>query len=259
MSFSALRELEDCPKRWGLRAAEYPGLWSRRGYPPRVTVASVKGEVVPRALEVFVRALARAGCSKLRSPEAVAVLSALGGYGDVLAEAQARVLARHADNPRVRRRLPVLTRRLNEQVPAMRVEVQGRLARLPLTVVERRGGGGPEVDDPRRPLSPGTYPERELLAVGLGWRGRPDLIMLDAAGCSIIDFKTGRPSPEHAEQVRVYAWLWWCDTELNPAGRVATRLILSYPTEERDVPAPSVAGCVTMPAGLFTTVNASSS
>lgn len=41
MSVSVHAEIEECPRRWALSAADYPGLWSGRGYPPRLQVSTL--------------------------------------------------------------------------------------------------------------------------------------------------------------------------------------------------------------------------
>ena len=41
MSFSDLRNIEGCPRRWSLSSASYPDIWSGRGYPPKMYLADV--------------------------------------------------------------------------------------------------------------------------------------------------------------------------------------------------------------------------
>ena len=53
MSVSTHAEIDECPRRWALSAADYPDLWSGRGYPQKLQVAALAGSVVHLALEVF--------------------------------------------------------------------------------------------------------------------------------------------------------------------------------------------------------------
>ena len=91
----------------------------------------------------------------------------------------------------------------------------------------------------RGPLRQGAYPELEVRAPELGWRGIVDLLVIDDRSCEIRDFKTGAPTDEHEFQIRVYAALWSADRELNPSGSLATKLTISYPGGDVVVPAPS--------------------
>lgn len=65
------------------------------------------------------------------------------------------------------------------------------------------------------------------------------MLTLSNGACEIRDFKTGRPKPEHKTQIRMYAVLWARDTELNPKGRLADRLVLSYNNGDAEVSAPN--------------------
>jgi hypothetical protein len=73
----------------------------------------------------------------------------------------------------------------------------------------------------------------------LGWVGIADLLTLSTKLCEIRDFKTGISKQEHEFQLRVYALLWARDRELNPAARLADKLVLSYGERDVDVPAPT--------------------
>jgi hypothetical protein len=68
--------------------------------------------------------------------------------------------------------------------------------------------------------------------------GRVDLIRIGEGSCTIVDYKTGDPDPTHDDQVREYALLWARDQVVNPAGRLATALVVIYPGGTHSVPAP---------------------
>src|SRR5438445_387754 len=86
MTVTTLAEIERCPRRWALSAAEYAGLWSGRGYPPRLQFSALAGTVVHIALETITIKLVRAACSSVEDPKASQVMRDLGGYTKVVRE-----------------------------------------------------------------------------------------------------------------------------------------------------------------------------
>lgn len=239
MSVSTYAEIEECPRRWALGAAEYPGLWSGRGYPPRLQVAALAGSVVHLALEIITKQLMRAGAPSQDHPLTTQVLKELGGYTNVVQHCVERILKRLADNPRAIPLMEHAQRTLRGQVPTLRMRVQAILARLHL----RAGAAASTPTTVSTPgqlaLTNGTYPEIELRAKNIGWKGKADLLVLADDACEITDFKTGAADEGHKFQVRVYAVLWRLDDELNPSGRVVNRLVLAYDSHDVDVPPPS--------------------
>lgn len=229
MSVSALGEIEACPRRWALTSADYPDLWDRRGYPPRLFIASLTGSVVHLALETVTKALVRGGCTSVEDAGAVLVMRGLGGYTKLINDCVQRILNRFADNPRAAPILEVALRSLRSRIPEMRAEAQSLLGRVKLHGGVAPLGAAISTKDSRRtPLGPGTYPELELHAPCIGWRGTADLLTISDSTCEIVDFKTGAPGEAHQFQVRVYALLWSRDSELNPTARAIDRLTLSY-------------------------------
>jgi hypothetical protein len=91
----------------------------------------------------------------------------------------------------------------------------------------------------RGPLRSGAFPEIELRAERLGWKGKADLLALSDDFCEITDFKTGTREERHGLQMRVYALLWSRDHDLNPGRRLADRLVLGYTDGEVEVAAPT--------------------
>lgn len=243
MSVSTHAEIDECPRRWALNAAEYPELWSGRGYPPKLQVAALAGSVVHLALEIITKQLTQAGVPSLSDPSAPQVLRELGGYTRVVEECVERILKRYVDNPRASTLMEHAQRTLRGQVPALRARVQSMLSRL------RLPKGTPSVPAPstpkssgpslRLPLANGTYPEVEVHAKSIGWKGKVDLLVLDEDACEITDFKTGAANETHKFQVRAYAVMWRLDDELNPSKRRVDRLVLAYETQNVDVAPPS--------------------
>lgn len=243
MSVSTQAEIEECPRRWALGAAEYPELWSGRGYPPKLRVAALAGSVVHLALEVITKHLAQSGVPSLSDPSAPQVLRALGGYTRVVEECVERILKRYVDNPRAEALIEHARRTLRCQVPTLRARVQSMLSRTRLPkgasvapAQSRPKSGGPLA---RLPLPNGTYPELEVRARGIGWKGKVDLLVLGDSACEMTDFKTGAADEVHRFQVRAYAVMWRFDDELNPSQRLVDRLVLAYENQDVDVAPPS--------------------
>lgn len=238
MTVSTLAEIESCPRRWALSMAAYPELWNERGYPPRVHLKTLAGSVVHAVLETVTKNLARAGCPSVQDESAVAVLQRLGGLSKLVAEAIDQLMGRLATNPRSNRVRDHFTRSLRAQVPELRGRVQTMLCRrhMPQSSAGPAPTGRPRV---RGPLANGVYCEIELRAPQFHWRGKADLLALAPDACELTDFKTGEPSEDHQFQLRMYALLWSRDGELNPARRLAGRLVLAYPSGDVEVPAPT--------------------
>jgi hypothetical protein len=238
MTVTTVGEIESCPRRWALGAARYPDLWSGRGYPPRVQVRALSGTIVHLSLELITRALVRAGCPPLQDPAAIRVMKDLGGYTRIVNECINQILKRLANNPRAQGVMEFAAQSLRGQVPELRGRVQTMLCRmrLPRLEVRQNEGGASKV---RGPLTIGAYPEIELRAERIGWKGKADLLLLSPDACEITDFKTGAPRDEHEFQMHVYALLWSRDADLNPDGRPVDRLILAYPSGDVEAAVPT--------------------
>lgn len=243
MTVTTLLEIESCPRRWALLAAAYPGLWSGRGYPPRVTLAAFGGTVVHLALERIMKALVEAGCGSVQDPAAVQVMRTLGGYTKIIGDCIQTVQARTATNPRALRVSDFINRSLRAQVPDLRARTQRLLSsvRVPdvrLSRAQPRQTGRAVY---RAPLADGIYAELELRVPTLGWKGKADLLVITPTSCGLTDFKTGAPGEAHEFQLHVYALLWSRDSELNPSGRRADRLNVAYSSGQQEVAAPDEA------------------
>jgi hypothetical protein len=243
MSFSMLMDIEDCPHRWALSAASYDHVWSGRGYPRPLHISSLTGVVVHAALETIVSALSRSGCNSLASSEAVAAMKELGGYSVVLEQAIEGQLGLHRKNPRARHVLEYFSRTLKAKIAEMRTQVQTLLLRVSIVPTRSASNSSSHQDSlvpKRRMLTPGTYTEITVVASTIGWKARLDLLSLTTEQCVITEYKTGAANDSHSFQVKVYALLWYRDSVLNPSGRLANRLVLSYGSGDVSVVAPDV-------------------
>ncbi len=240
MSYSSLREVEECPRRWALRRSSYSRIWDRSGYPDLPALPTLVGDVVHLSLERILRALVEHGCDSPRSARAVEVLRECGGYTSIVGSAVQTTLAGLVTNPRARGRLSNYRSELNLRLPELRRRVQEIVSRS--TLFPRSADiKGVDGGRPAGKLSDGSHTEIEIRADAMRWLGRVDLLSLTPTTCEIVDYKTGKVQEGHAEQLRTYALLWSRDTSLNPTARPATRLVVAYPTHDVTVDVPTEA------------------
>jgi hypothetical protein len=195
------------------------------------------GRVAHAAIETITRAIGKAGCTSYA--DVVHVLRALGGLSQVISGCITGEIESCRANPRASERADGLDAELRRHGGDMRLIVQRAINRAvseAKTPFAGEGAGGR-----RGPLGFGYHPEVELAPDGLAWVGYADAILLAPDRCEIIDYKTGEPSPAHAEQLRLYALLWARDSVVNPSGRLATTLRVAYSGVAVEIPAPGLA------------------
>src|ERR1035437_6208974 len=236
-SFSVLREIESCPRRWALGAAEYPTVWDGTGYPPLLSVKALEGQVIHEAVKRIAAALSEGGCHSIRDSAAVEVLRDVGGFTKVLHRVIEQVVGRHRTNPRMARVQEQLGAALVREVPIMRQQVQSHLLHVDLAPrhSSRQPGNGRNA---QAPLGDGSYSELRLHSEHLSWVGIVDMLQVGDGKCSIWEFKSGNPDEKHHEQLRSYALLWIDDKVRNPAGIPVEKLVLSYADRRFDLAPP---------------------
>ena len=233
-SYTALRDVQACPRRWSLRRAQYPDLWEGNGYPPRPGVAALAGTAVHRCLELILEAFAAADCEGPRDPEAIQVLRSLGGFSELTERALDDVLADLADNPRMTRALPAIRTSLLRQVPDLRIRLQSLVARMRMASMGDSGTGIPS-ETSSRGLRRGSHAEVELKVEDPPLRGVADLVTITPDACAIVDYKSGSEHEEHDEQLHFYQTLWMLDLRRNPDRIPVTTLEVMYPEADRSV------------------------
>jgi hypothetical protein len=248
-SYSSLKEMDACPRRWMLTRAEYPDLWDRRGYPIVPGRAALFGDVVHGALETIVEAFSVAGCASPQAKDSVEVLRSMGGLTAIVEHALDNRMSKLDGHPRLdAQRLQRLRVELTDRLPEARAQVGTFLRREGLALGVRTSRDTQSSDGrmttgvpPRRqPVGLGAHPEVEVTAEDLRFTGRIDLLSLDDVSVTIVDYKTGSEDPAHGDQLRTYALLWELDRETNPAARLATHLVVAYAGREHAVPAPTL-------------------
>ena len=234
MSVSLLRELESCPKRWALNSANYPQLWELYGYPRPLNLAALEGIVIHSVIELIVREMSVGNCSTLEDRNAIDVMRRLGGNTGIIKNSIEGALDSYLCNPRSSHKLAEANHRLINRTAEIRSLIQMHLSRIRFVSSSPLSGSSKH----NRGLSNGCYTEVELRARELGWLGITDLLTISDDYCEIRDFKTGVPKEQHCFQLQVYALLWQQDFDLNPAGRLIDRLIISYNNREVEISAP---------------------
>ena len=239
MSYSTLWEAEACPLRWSIANSEYPELWTGQGYPLQIHISAVEGSIVHKSLETITSALVEAGCTSLSDRQSTEVLKTLGGLSEVVANSITKVLRLHDSNPRIEPRINIYKRTLLARIPDLRHKVQRHLRRLPIckSKSKRTDHGNQSISRESR-LGVGTHTEATLRVPRLGWIGVVDVITISDKSVEIRDYKTGLPSEHHADQMRVYAWLWANDTQANPSGSLVNSLVISYDDHEVHIQPP---------------------
>lgn len=205
-SYSSLKEMEACPRRWMLSRATYPDVWDRRGYPQQPVAAGVFGNVVHGVVERLAEALADAGIKSASPGAVIGVLGEQGGWRGIVLKEIDHQLARFDDNPRVsRERIDRLREELIRRAPQAADQVKTFLGRgaLPTGRSTSAGGESSGQAHKRLPVTSGTRSEREVCAEELRLTGRIDLLVVDDKDVAVVDFKTGDEDPGHADQVRL--------------------------------------------------------
>lgn len=231
-SYSSLKAVVACPRRFVLERANYPGLWARAGYPSLPSVPALFGIVVHGALEVVVRALADAGVDSPQTEAATGVLRGLGGLTAVVERETSNQLTPLDGNIRLSQdRQRRIARDLEARIPDARARVQTYLCRTKFVPGPPRvAPANSAVHQPKRrlPLKDGSHAEAELRDSDLRLHGRIHLLSIDGAHVDIVDYKTGVEAESHVDQLRLYTLLWTRDAELNPRGLGVSSITAAY-------------------------------
>ena len=247
VSFSAMSDMESCPRKWALAQAQYPDIWNQSGYPRAMGYGNAKGQITHMSVELLVKALESNGCSDLRSKEAVEAIRGLGGFTKLIEDVRNRFIQEQTLNPRMEKTLPELERRLIKDAPDQISLVRNMLIQSGLTGAVQIADSPVEEEDystseaTRNQLGIGSHPEVFLRSEEIGWIGIADLITIGPDLCEIRDFKTGGEEIYHENQLKIYAALWYQDKRLNPKSKLANRLTLSYPHRDVEIPSPTLA------------------
>lgn len=207
-SSTAIDDVEACPRRWQLLRSRW-GEYDQ--FPARPNPAAVEGQIVHDALDRLTRACGQRGNPAFGSPEFVAATAEVDffpGFTRAVVEWQQRLTAHPRPGPpfRIRTTAEELANRavrmFREQYKPerlLRSQAADRATETPTAMqllLQRK-----------RALS-----EIKLAHPTLPFLGVLDRVQHASHGAEIIDFKTGRPSDKHHQQLLRYALLWWRTT-----------------------------------------------
>ena len=245
-SFSSLKDIEACPRRYMLLRASYPDLGYQDGYPQLPSLPALMGVIVHDTLEEIVKELVAAGCESSSAEGVTGVMIKLGGITAVVDRVLAKKLKDLECNPRLNEeQLRRLARDLADGVADARVRVQEYLSRGKFAPRPVKSGVAVNVasHEPRLALrcraSLGANAEVTVMSEELCLMGRIDLLNLHEDHATILDYKTGVENPSHIEQLQMYALLWDLDRVVNPDSIPTVELIAAYPHRDLTMPAPT--------------------
>ncbi len=236
-SFSTLRVVRECPRRWALRRlaleAAAPAE-ARSGGGASPSWAALRGIVSHAALEELLRIHQRHGGPPAGS------WALLDFWKRHVPEGIPALVTRKLEAEFASRRAEPLSRRQLDELRATALDEINRLTTFvnaKLRVALELGGGGaaaPQERTSRAALLEGAHPEVELIAEleGAGqtlrWSGKADVIVVRGSEVTIVDYKTGAESEHDREQLELYALLFSRDEVINPGRLRAVRLVLVY-------------------------------
>jgi len=247
-SFSSLRAVEICPRRWWLLHSQYLSI--KGAYPQTVSEASIRGNIVHNTLECFGKVLKAAGSPAPGSEGFLVVLRGFRPRSIILQERQKEIDAL-ASNPRVNISLLrdsigadaclntfkrlfrgaygssgggnlVLQRSSTERQDLTEQPSASSTNQNPRGLLSRDGPGAS-----REVSCPAFLPEQSITLDQPPLTGRLDLVETDPEGDRLTEYKTGQEKPEHEQQLRFYALLWWRRT-----GRLFRRSRILYADQE---------------------------
>ena len=121
-SASTLNEIEECPKRFALRRASFPEIWSRAGFPNRISAAQVKGIVVHEVVSMIMNSVQNS--SELAEKSVMSFLKERGGYLELLKIILDKELLSANSNPRADLMVEAIKREILADLSELRGQVQ---------------------------------------------------------------------------------------------------------------------------------------
>ena len=236
-SVTTLLQIESCPRKWALENADYPHVWTKKGYPTRPSIALLKGIIIHRTIELVTQKHLELGCTSLQDPLTVKAMRDLGGFSSVITEAIQYTKRKYTNNPRAEIPLAALTQNMGAMVADVRTKVQALLSQSSYSSsgVAKRMINVEGVTSTSLQLTKGTYSEVPVSDQNNSWKGFIDRVEVSDNQLVLKDFKSGAEQPSDGFQLQVYAWLLYQDINLNPLKRLADRLTIIYPYGQKDV------------------------
>jgi len=209
-SASTLKEIEDCPSRFVLKRGTYPEIWSRKGFPSRITSSQIKGIVIHKVVSNIMNYVQ----SSEESPEiSVSLyLRTHGGYLDILNITLEKELDSISSNPRARALLESIRSEVKSDLSEMRSQVQffvkeSIFKSTGSTNLNRSQGARVGIQD--RSSLRRINSEFKIFNEEFNVEGYLDLLIIDDPVDHIIDYKSAKSvRDEYWDQLKLYGWLW---------------------------------------------------
>ena len=209
-SASTLNEVEECPKRFALRRASYPEIWSRAGFPNRISAAQVKGIVVHEVVSMIMNSVQIS--SELPEISIMSFLKERGGYRELLKVTLEKELRSVSSNPRAELMVESIKREVLADLSELRGQVQyfvkesinkvpGIISRLDNIEINDKASTTYQI----APINS----EYKIVDSEFPIEGYLDLLLTNEDIDHIIDYKTSKTiHDEYWNQLSLYAWLW---------------------------------------------------
>ena len=209
-SASTLNEVEECPKRFALRRAKFPEIWSRAGFPNRISAAQVKGIVVHEVVSMIMNSVQISS----ESPEMciMSFLKERGGYLELLKITLEKELLSASSNPRAELMVETIRREVLADLSELRGQVQyfvkESINKVPAINTRL---DNLEINDKASNTFqiPPINSEYKIVDSEFPIEGYLDLLLTNEDIDHIIDYNTSKTiHGEYWDQLSLYAWLW---------------------------------------------------
>ena len=209
-SASTLNEVEECPKRFALRRANFPEIWSRAGFPNRISAAQVKGIVVHEVVSMIMNSVQIS--SELPEICIMSFLKERGGYLELLKITLEKELLSASSNPRAELMVETIRREVLADLSELRGQVQYFVkesinkvpainTRLDNLEINAKASNTFQI--------PPINSEYKIVDSEFPIEGYLDLLLTNEDIDHIIDYKTSKTiHDEYWDQLSLYAWLW---------------------------------------------------
>ena len=210
-SASTLNEVEECPKRFALRRASFPEIWSRAGFPNRISAAQVKGIVVHEVVSMIMNYVQNS--SELAEISVMSFLKERGGYLELLKSILDKELLSANSNPRAELMVESIKREILSDLSELRGQVQyfvkESINKLPAASSRVENEEINEMASTTFQIPP-INSEYKIVDSEFPIEGYLDLLLTNEVIDHIIDYKTSKTiHDEYWDQLSLYAWLWY--------------------------------------------------
>ncbi len=209
-SVSSLNEVEECPKRFVLRRASFPEIWSRNGFPNQISTAQVRGIVVHEVVSMIMNSVETSS----ESPEVsvMALLRERGGYLELLKNTLDKELNLASSNPRAAIMVDSIRREILASLGELRSQVQyfirESINKFP-KVISQVENAKKNYQKSANSYIPSVNSEYKIVDKEYPIEGYLDLLLTGEENDRIVDYKTSKViRDKYWDQLELYAWLW---------------------------------------------------